>query len=1703
MAPPRTALLIGVGDTPDAAHRFDSLDAPVTADLRALGASLKAAGYDVRTVPGATRAEIITTVDEVARSVPADGTLLIHFTGHGIRVDGTDHLVPADARAPHGPDAEWTQPYLDTLVPADISPYLTHCRAGTVLWLIDACRGESADGVFGSSVLKGQPSGRFALVTACAAGQRSGYSAEGSFFTLGLAEAFRPLTRARTVQEVFETARRHTLRAARVHGAAAQEPRLHCGAELDAEARSAVVCEGRRLLEAWREAVADTALWERVAEDDAGSVPRLRDCLGDLVETCAQVVHLAQERMPDPWADDDFLVRVVRDQLPRLIPKTQTLSALEAAALVAAPLLHEAAWARRLSHAHDISAYTAWRQEDGDAWRRHYEQVAEHHPHIKKKLSDCWRAARPDEARGVALWLVHRWIAERFVTDEQPVPEAESTALAEALCPGPRARELSAALAALTAGIALGPPPQDRGRPDLAFPLPGGARQALRADELAGVLHLACVLALDVRTLPDVLAEHLAVRDALLPQDAVNAVRDADWHAADGDLHLDAACPHPALHAAFAGVVEQADELAGALRDTARRLPAPRAALLSGLPARVTDRGLRPVEERGRRAYDVPLLRFQLAQTEVRDLLMGERIYDGEPELALRELYQNAMDACRHRAMRHRYLRSKGARPAPWAGRITFVEGEDERGHYVECRDNGVGMGLDQLKNTFTKAGRRFEQSRAFRQEQATWHRHDPALRLYPNSRFGIGVFSYFMLAEEMTVVTRPVGTDGIPARSALRVDIPGSANLFRVQEHDAACAEDGDGLLEGGTRVRLYLRDSAAVSAISAVETLDRLVMVSEFAVQVRDAAGRGREWEPGVLRHAPTDDGRPRYVEAVPGVLWWVAGPGAILCDGIGTDKKPFGYVLNLTGPQAGTLSLNRKKLQSYDAGWEAQQWARGAAALADWAGLGMPWLWRLERDNLAAARAVWERWRGQGVRVRDTKPWGTSLDLDSTGWFHLDEFIENPKSSGARTRDWTDSTCPWRAAALGRVPQSREAPPLSTAGHPVPEPGWADITQGVPRGWDRDLVDRKPLDWRVAVALANGMDTTVRDVVRTARALRVVNPLLKPPRILQDAAGDGLDWTPEWRDVRIVQGLLPHRYWDTTAWDENDYEHAPDDLGGLVRASHTLGEPLGRLAERCVRFRPFLTSAPPTAPDHHTDHVCDWSDLALLYRKDTRGWRRVQWPWDVVAVAGTVAIAGAQGLTPEEARQRLARFAWLGWSAPDAESVRRWTDVPWEISGVLQNYCAPGPDDRLTLPWAATFALAAEWEISLRKAEKELARWADHLGIAYRRRHKEKSAAGRMIPVPETATVLGAAHAEGLSLEAGLTLRDLALARPGEVSWDDLAVVVEDLREAGADVPAAGGLLRAWEELPVPSQYAFSGTDPSFVGADYPVLPTADILFASCVNLKSPLSTMWKTARREAKRVGLTVPELPVALAGFRPEHGEGAALLDWGEEYDEWFDSPRWTALTAERLVTYAQGRRIGARSAYERLAPLRELGALVPELTTTEIANLPTAVPDAWDTVALGADHRVSAPGTPLVPLDLLSLAGRLGEPVIRTWERIAPYLPLEAAPPALDPAAIPAELPRWQDLIVLSVHADGALPALGGRVTPEEIRFAADAVGESADWVEDRLGRYAALFGLELAGEPHGAELPEEPYDPDLTEEPPEEPSRKAPDARN
>ncbi|WP_116214842.1 HD domain-containing protein [Streptomyces olivoreticuli] len=1642
MAQVRKALLIGVARSPAALGEFDALDEAVDADLRAMRAALEESGYDVETLAAAGGPAIGTRIFETAGAVPGDGTLLLYFTGHGVRHGDTDYLVPADAQAP--PDGVWQEPYLDTLLPADISRYLKGCRAGTVLWLIDACRKElpGVEGAFGSGIVKGPPGGRFALMVGCSPGERCGCTSEGSFFTRGLVRALGSLSAPQTVQEVFEEARTRTARTAHRHGMT-QRVWIRYGTDREEEIRAARICDGRLLLEEWRAAVEDDDLWRLVDPATAPSAPRLRDALAALVESCAREVHLAQESLPDPWADEDFPVRLLRRGLLPLLSHAPRLSALEVAALAAAPFLREAVWARRLAEAGEAEPLAPGRLPGAGQQRRHLEQLRDHYAHVARKQAACAGRGRTEDEHAVALWLVHRWIAERFEADEEPVPADLCDRLAACLLGAgdgdlDRVGELSATLASLAAGIGLDTPLDDgQDCPARTVRLPE-RRQPLRVRPLSALLRLAAALAADVRTFPDIIADHLAVTDPVRPEGILELARHSlDW-TADGDgLHLDVLCPHQAVHAALTEIVERADRLAALTRELAAGLPPGEADLLAGVPARVTARGLRPRSCQGRKAYEVPLLRFHLAQTEVRDLLMGRQLY-GDPALALRELYQNSLDACRYRAMRWSYLRHRDRRPADWSGRITIVQGVDERGRYVECRDNGIGMNLEQLKNTFTRAGSRFEQSRAFRREQAGWLRRDASLRLHPNSRFGIGVLSYFMLADEMTIVTRHVSPSGAVAGDALRVDIPSSGSLFRVQRHDDA----EDGRAEGGTRVRLYLRDDDEQAELSCVAKMRKLVAVSEFHMEVRDDSGARDTWEPNELH------GRSLSCVAVPDVLWWVDGEGAVLCDGVATDKKPFGYVLNLTGTHAGTLSVNRNQLLDHDEEWERENWRLGAAALPQWAGLTMKWLWELERSSLPVARVLWEELRGKGVHVDLDRKGRRSVSLDQVGWFAQDAAAIGPEGTYTSSTG-SDLAEPWRRA-VWRGSGSHggtSLSPLSLVGHPLPAPGDADVVR----------INQRFVTpgWVEVIAAAADASTPVIDVVRALRRMRILHPRLAPPQVVEEA----MEWVPEPMDKEIsaaLKGILRGRPGTDSAGRDGK-------LVGLVKLSWQHGLTLGQLTRTCLRYAPILTGPVPRAPEHHEHHVCGGTDERLLYTErpgGIGGRTRIAGPWDVREVATRLDVP------PGAVLEHLAAFAWLGWPVPSADEVDRWMSLEEDLVAVLMQHGRLRSDGTLAVGWDAAFTLSAKRGVTFCAAHDELITATDHLGVTYRQRSRGVSVGGAPVS-RECARIMEIIADEWrFTLDDSMDMEMLYAGRPRGASREEFDGAVREMRAIGLTVPDTVELIHRWKDLPPLTQVVLSGKSPW--NGDTSPAPhlTSSVLFAAGVQLQEPLGELWRLARQEAGPFGLSVPDLPEALSGHRPSQHEGILLDNWNTNEDE---TPHWEALSPIRLATYAHHTTTDAASAYGRLAPLRALGALIPELAPEALDSLRTGVPDSRDLLALGSTYRVSPPSGPLEPLDLVSIAGRLGENIGRTWARIAPYAPLGPAP---DIPHAPDLVPLWQDLAILSVHLDGRLPALAGRVPPRHVTLVARETEETEAWVTARLRLYARMFTLDLTALP-------------------------------
>jgi hypothetical protein len=171
-------------------------------------------------------------------------------------------------------------------------------------------------------------------------------------------------------------------------------------------------------------------------------------------------------------------------------------------------------------------------------------------------------------------------------------------------------------------------------------------------------------------------------------------------------------------------------------------------------------------------------------------------------------------------------------------------------------------------------AGKRFKDTPEYLEERARWDACPSRIEHHTNSRFGIGVLSYFMLADEVAVWTRRFKSEG-RLSDALAVRISSASGLFRLEDGPAEV------MPEGGTRVRLYLNKTSWTFSdskypppalpISCWQTLERLLWVAEFATSVEEKGYEPLHWQPGIPSpggKAPPDS---RFLPTESPDIWW----------------------------------------------------------------------------------------------------------------------------------------------------------------------------------------------------------------------------------------------------------------------------------------------------------------------------------------------------------------------------------------------------------------------------------------------------------------------------------------------------------------------------------------------------------------------------------------------------------------------------------------------------------------------------------------------------------------------------------------------------------------------------------------------------------------------------------------------------------------
>lgn len=200
-----------------------------------------------------------------------------------------------------------------------------------------------------------------------------------------------------------------------------------------------------------------------------------------------------------------------------------------------------------------------------------------------------------------------------------------------------------------------------------------------------------------------------------------------------------------------------------------------------GLVLRRVSSNLDDEEKFARQAPFVPKrVEFDIARAETLKLLIRP-LYGDRPEIGIRELVQNAVDAVRELwdlqeqrpELRNKPLIEQEADVVVWVD-----EPGDDGLACVTISDRGVGMTENIIREYFLKAGASFRFSDAWARQHEQVD-HDDELgtqrksRILRTGRFGIGVLAAFLLGDYLEVETRHVTSEsGLRFTTSLEPDV-------------------------------------------------------------------------------------------------------------------------------------------------------------------------------------------------------------------------------------------------------------------------------------------------------------------------------------------------------------------------------------------------------------------------------------------------------------------------------------------------------------------------------------------------------------------------------------------------------------------------------------------------------------------------------------------------------------------------------------------------------------------------------------------------------------------------------------------------------------------------------------------------------------------------------------------------------------------
>lgn len=941
----RNCFAVSIGISQYSSQCFPHLRAAQN-DVSEIARALENRGVPVETIgitePEVTRSHLLAMLNRAFARLPQGSTLIVHYSGHGISVGGQLHVVPSDCP---DPDSECGD-IRDYLIPLEVlqgklsgrPPYRTlvvfdACRSGAPLFVEEARSNSPLAPIRTLEPRLGGP--EVFTIFGSAPGETCGVIGDASALTRSLTQlldaGWNPRPTPESINEIALSVAASVSAASLPH----QSVMAHCS---DA-------------------AIGKDEAWIPDAPKPLATISEILDaCLVPNTAVPISVQSRFYSHLARDLANTIFQQNAYRRLLGAMISGLARLVSWDRVSGVTAGDMAVSATSLVYFIASATQSQDGTHSNGDEAW-------------AAVGLSDI--AEQFASFDSTALESAKDWVAIRAASAARNVPNlGAAVSLAENLLAAERFLEL------IRTSVSLILAPNEDELADVIECARGGLLGAqwdsMHRDDVSPARVLRLVLLAGRMAISTAMLDADYVREFLrqpneLPAPDTVPLADALWIQTQGGFDLDFRCSHPALDRALRDRIDEVWTLLNVMPWPETRVSLPM----------LTVTRLRAAERNGSPLYELPHRRFELSTEKTRELLMGTELY-GRPELAFRELLQNAIDACMYRQQRERYLEAtRDNYHNEYVPAVTITLAADERGLFIECLDNGVGMGRKEISGAFSRAGVRFQDYAEYVLERRAWDSVLGGPPWIPNSRFGIGVFSYFMVASSISFRTTRFDQSG-QSGETLSVRIAATGSVFHITRADSA-AEEGP-----GTCIRLYLNSESATNPSSCLDVLLEVVRAPSVSITYLDGESQKR-WEADSIYR------RGEVVASTQGsadsMLRWIDDDTSIVIDGIGGYGPPrtpvdvpkrelpygdprasvsrallmnrtmlveplsflpdYGMFLNFNASDGATVTVDRRAIRTWPAHRAITLARESCGQILAWSDLSWRWLWRLYRS------------------------------------------------------------------------------------------------------------------------------------------------------------------------------------------------------------------------------------------------------------------------------------------------------------------------------------------------------------------------------------------------------------------------------------------------------------------------------------------------------------------------------------------------------------------------------------------------------------------------------------------------------------------------------------------------------------------------------------------------------------------------------------